>query len=60
VEGRLPEDAQHGHPRHGLQGYGQGQSANVVSKGMYASADGAFPTGTGTRTNFPMLIKIIT
>lgn len=40
-------------------GYGQGQSANVVSKGMYAVADGTFPTGTGTRTNFPMLIKIL-
>jgi hypothetical protein len=41
-------------------GYGQGQSANVVSKGMYAVSDPSFPTGTGTRTNYPMLIKIIT
>lgn len=38
-------------------GYGTGQVANVVSKNMYAVADGAFPTGTGTRTNYPMLIR---
>lgn len=41
-------------------GYGNGQVANVVSKAMYAVSDPAFPTGTGTRTNFPMLIKIVT
>ena len=41
-------------------GYGSAQVANVVSKNMYAGLDGAFPTGTGTRTNYPMLIKILT
>lgn len=41
-------------------GYGNGQVANVVSKGMYAVSDPAFPTGTGTRTNFPMLIRVRT
>ena len=41
-------------------GYGFGQVANVVSKNMYAVQDTTFPTGTGTRTNFPLLIKIIT
>lgn len=39
-------------------GYGNGQVANVVSKAMYAVNDPSFPTGTGTRTNFPMLIRI--
>jgi len=39
-------------------GYGTWQAANVVSKGMWAANDPAFPTGTGTRTNFPLLIKL--
>jgi hypothetical protein len=37
-------------------GYGTAQCANVVSKGMYKGADGAFPTGNGTRNNFPLLV----
>jgi hypothetical protein len=38
-------------------GYGTAQCGNVVSKGMYKGSDPSFPTGTGTRTNFPLLIK---
>lgn len=38
-------------------GYGNAQVANVVSKAMYKGNDASFPTGTGTRTNFPLLIK---
>lgn len=39
-------------------GYGNAQVANVVSKAMYKGQDASFPTtGTGTRTNFPLLIK---
>ena len=39
-------------------GYGAWQVANVVSRNMYATNDPSFPTGTGTRTNFPLLIKL--
>lgn len=39
-------------------GYGNWQVANVVNRSMNASSDPAFPTGTGTRTNFPLLIKL--
>ena len=38
-------------------GYGTAQAANVVSKGMYKGNDPSYPTGTGTRDNFPLLIK---
>lgn len=38
-------------------GFGEFQVANVVSRGMYKNADTAFPTGTGTRDNFPLLFK---
>jgi hypothetical protein len=37
-------------------GYGTAQCANVVSKGMYKGQDTGFPTGNGTRTNFPILL----
>lgn len=39
-------------------GYGNWQVANVVSRSMYAAQDTTFPTGTGTRNNFPLLIKV--
>ena len=39
-------------------GYGNWQVANVVSRNMYAVNDPSFPTGTGTRTNFPLLVKL--
>lgn len=38
-------------------GFGEFQVGNVVSKGMTAFGTPAFPTGTGTRNNFPLLIK---
>ena len=38
-------------------GYGSTHVANIVSKSMYKGSDVAFPTGTGTRDNYPLLIK---
>jgi hypothetical protein len=38
-------------------GYGSTQVANVVSKSMYKGSDVSFPTGTGTRDNYPLLVK---
>lgn len=38
-------------------GYGTAQCANVVSKGMWKGEDIGFPTGNGTRNNFPILLK---
>jgi hypothetical protein len=38
-------------------GFGECQVANVVSRGMYKNQDVSFPTGNGTRDNFPLLIK---
>lgn len=38
-------------------GYGTSQAANVVSKGMYKGNTSGYPTGTGTRTNWPMLLR---
>lgn len=38
-------------------GYGNVQVANVVSRNMWKGNDASFPTGNGTRTNFPLLVK---
>jgi len=38
-------------------GYGQAQQANIVSRGMFKVSDISYPTGTGTRDNFPLLVK---
>lgn len=38
-------------------GYGTSDVANVGSKAMYKGNDASFPTGTGTRDNFPILIR---
>lgn len=38
-------------------GYGTASAANVVSKAMYKGDSTAYPTGTGTRNNFPILLK---
>lgn len=38
-------------------GYGTAQAANVVSKAMYKGNSTGYPTGTGTRNNFPILLK---
>lgn len=39
-------------------GYGTHQVANVVSRAMWAGNDPSYPTGTGTRTNYPLLVKL--
>lgn len=41
-------------------GYGNSYVGNVVSKAMYKGFDANFPTGTGTRDNFPLLVKFNT
>jgi hypothetical protein len=38
-------------------GFGECQVANVSSRGMSKIADTAFPTGNGTRDNFPLLLR---
>jgi hypothetical protein len=38
-------------------GFGDFQAGNVVSRGMYKGNDPSFPTGNGTRDNYPLLVK---